>query len=1107
MTIDTIAQGTSRDYTVGVRHQTFVVSNNSGQYGHITNYKVEGIPQPDENIGPQPERVSLGPFLIGDTFRVTCDIGQMLVEYDNLVTGGDVSQAEFDDLSGIVSGHSSSISSLQSSQTAQDVTIGTLSSNVSTLSGSVSTLSGTVTTLSGTVTTLEGDVTTVEGDVTTLTTIVDGIDDTVSGVTGDGVTDNGAAFNAALGLTGSFVSDNKVVARVPNGGFYLTSQLVDVHPSVSLNFKSRGGIVIVPSGDVSSANSDKAEGALVRIPRRTPASSATLAWGFSLSGLNLDARGVTFASKAFTVVAATDIFTSTAHGRPNGYGLYLSGTLPAGLSANTLYIVTNATTNTFQLTDQAGTPVNVTANGSGTWYTSIHGLRVPNADPANNALDPDPTFAGNKDYVAGRYEFGDVIGFPGSGVLLESTNGRADIHSFRALNNGGNGFDLGGNDIVMSGHWAVGGNNLFGLKVGNASGFFAATGNLWGSSALRSLTCGAMWINQRKLFGHAISEFNDWLRMDGGTSYWRGGVVALNCFAPFNENFNGEGTAIDVTAGGPDLRLQAHIGITAYQSANFIGNQYFRTGATNKPTQPGGPFGSWQNAGGDLAGNFGTGFRWFIDASSNAMVNTIDTVSTAPNVKGWTGPTAVISAVTAAAPGVFTSVAHGLTTDQRIVLTSSGSVPGGTFAGVTYFAIVIDADTFQIANIPGQTTGLTTTSAGSGTIKFAVQDSLPYNTRNGGQVNYLLQNSFNCETRIGARGPAHSKLLLGIADTDFGVHKGITATFLPAAVDTVGNKITSAAHGMKDNYPIVFTTTTTLPSGLSSSQQYWTINTTTNDFQVAALPGGSVVSLGSIGTGTHTYYSWFRIYAIEMGDRTIPAGVSYRHAAYGLWEFGKSVTYQDSAHVSGAFTVGQTKTITAGQKALRVTVAGAGIASGTIQLPTDMNASQDCEVFGLGGGIAALSWTVAGGGSISTGLAVLPTVTNGPFYAKLWYDRSQNTWYPQVVLRPDSPFRTLTGTGAIASDCSLSENFVITLTANSTLANPSNPQDGKLYTYLIVEDATGGWTWGYSGTKILKNNGTLPTFTTTANAINLVALKYVKALDKFLIVQSGNAFA
>jgi hypothetical protein len=197
MTIDVIAQGASRDYTATVRFQTFVVSNNSGQYGHVTNYKVEGIPQPDENIGPQPERVSLGPFLIGDTFRVTCDIGQLLVEYDNLVSGGDVSQAEFDSLSGVVSGHSSSISSLQSSQTAQDVTIGGLSSSVGTLSSSVSTLSGTVSTLSGTVSTLSSSVTTVEADVTTITNIVDGIDDTVSGVTGDGATDNTSTLGAS----------------------------------------------------------------------------------------------------------------------------------------------------------------------------------------------------------------------------------------------------------------------------------------------------------------------------------------------------------------------------------------------------------------------------------------------------------------------------------------------------------------------------------------------------------------------------------------------------------------------------------------------------------------------------------------------------------------------------------------------------------------------------------------------------------------------------------------------------------------------------------------------------------------------------------------------
>jgi hypothetical protein len=1084
MTIDVIAQGASRDYTATVRFQTFVVSNNSGQYGHVTNYKVEGIPQPDENIGPQPERVSLGPFLIGDTFRVTCDIGQLLVEYDNLVSGGDVSQAEFDSLSGVVSGHSSSISSLQSSQTAQDVTIGGLSSSVGTLSSSVSTLSGTVSTLSGTVSTLSSSVTTVEADVTTITNIVDGIDDTVSGVTGDGATDNGPAFNAALGLTGTFVSDNKVVARVPTGGFYVSKQLIDVHPSVSLNFKSRGGIVLVPDGDISSANSDKAQGALVRIPRRTPASSATLAWGFSLSGVNLDARGVTFASKAFTVVAATDIFTSTAHGRPNGYGLYLSGSpLPAGLSASTLYIVTNATTDTFQLTDQAGTPVNVTANGSGTWYTSIHGLRVPNADPSNNSLDPDPTFAGNKDYVAGRYEFGDVIGFPGSGVLLESTNGRADIHSFRALNNGGNGFDLGGNDIVMSAHWAVGGNNLFGLKVGNASGFFATTGNLWGSSALRSLQCGAAWINQRKLFGLAVCEFNDWLRMDGGASYWRGGVVALNCFAPFNENFNGEGTAIDVTSGGADLRLQAHIGIVDYQSANFIGNQYFRTTATNKVTQPGGAFGSWQNVGGDLAGNFGTAFRWFIDASSNAMVNTIDTVSTAPNVKGWTGPTAVISAVTAAAPGVFTSVAHGLTTDQRIVLTSSGSVPGGTFAGVTYFAIVIDADTFQIANIPGQTTGLTTTSAGSGTIKFGVQDSLPYNTRGGGQVNYLLQNSFNCETRIGARGPAHSKLLLGIADTDFGVHKGITATFLPAAVDTVGNKITSAAHGMKDGYPIVFTTTTTLPSGLSSSQQYWTINTTTNDFQVTALPGGSVVALGSIGTGTHTYYSWYRIYAIEAGDRTIPSSTNYRHALHGLWEFGKGEQYQDSAWVRNSYSGGTfAATVGIGTRTRLISLSGGTFSTGSVTIPTDLNASQFLDIVIWGQNVTAFSLAVTGSGTINASTLPVPASIQGQFLSmRLFYERDTNRWDVLAVNQ------------AAISDISakIGSGAAVSLTTN-TIANLTSivltPGIWDLTGVVIFTSTNAATTPSVVSAAISSANSTIPATDATAYAKRLLNL-------------------
>jgi hypothetical protein len=1001
-------------------------------------------------------------------------------------------------LSGTVAGHTTSINTLNS-------TVSGLSSTVAGHTTSIATLNSTVSGLSTTVTTLSGTVVTLSSSVTNLTTIVGNVDNTIAAV-GDGVANNDAVFSAAVSEFGSFVTAGKTTARFRTQGLYKFFSPQDVHPSISLMMGSRGGILIVPDGNMSSGTTNGAQGAVLRNIRRTPASGSTVAYGFAISGVNIDGRGVTFASGAFTVNAGTDVFTATAHGRPNGYGLYLSGTslVASGLSGSKVYFVINATTNTFQLSlTPGGAAVDVTVNTSGAWYTAPHGLRVPNSDPSKNSADPDPTFAGNKDYVAGRYEFGDIIGMPGTGLLIESTNGRADIHSFRCLNNGQAGFDLGGNDIVMSGHWASGGNAGFGLKVGDASGFFATTGNLWGLSSARSLTCGSEWINLRKLFAQGFCEFNDWLRMTGGHSFWRGGVIALNCFAPYNDLFTGDGVAIDTTTGGPDPRLQAHIGIEDYQTANFIGNQFFRTTDTAKNTPP---FATWMSVGGSLDGSNGTAMQNFIDASNDAMVNTIDTVNTGPNTRGWTGPQATFTA----SGDTMLSTAHGLLDGYQVALTSTNTLPGGLNLGIPLFVILVDSDHFKLAYTPGGTP-ITTSGAGTGTHKWGLLTTLPYATRTGGQINYQLMDSFACEQRFGARGPAHSRLLFGLADTDFAKLSSTPAagvSFATGAVDTVGDKITSTAHGLKDNYPLVFTTSGTLPGGLSLALQFWVVNSTTNDFQVTATPGGLPIDLTSVGSGTHVYYSWWRTYAIEMGDRTAPSGNKFRNAIYGLTEFGNAPLYLDTAHVAGSFTNGQTKTITAGQKALRATVAGGGIAGGTIQLTTDLNASQETEIFVLGGPITALAWTVGGGGSISTGLATLPTSTSGPFYVKLWYDRSVNTWYPQVVLRADNPFITLAGTsGAIASDCSLSENFVINLAGNGTLANPTNPQDGKVYRYYIIEDATGGRTWGYSGSKILKNNGTLPTFTTTANAINFVALQYMKSVDKFFIIESGNAYA
>ena len=85
--------------------------------------------------------------------------------------------------------------------------------------------------------------------------------------------------------------------------------------------------------------------------------------------------------QAFTVTAANDTIDIVSHGFSNGQQFVLTnegGALPAGLSANTLYYVVSATTNTFKLSlTEGGSAVDITGAGTGTHYLHSQ-FRVPN---------------------------------------------------------------------------------------------------------------------------------------------------------------------------------------------------------------------------------------------------------------------------------------------------------------------------------------------------------------------------------------------------------------------------------------------------------------------------------------------------------------------------------------------------------------------------------------------------------------------------------------------------------------------------------------------------------------------------------------------------------
>ncbi len=72
--------------------------------------------------------------------------------------------------------------------------------------------------------------------------------------------------------------------------------------------------------------------------------------------------------------------------------------------------------------------------------------------------------------------------------------------------------------------------------------------------------------------------------------------------------------------------------------------------------------------------------------------------------------------ITIASPGVFTSTAHGFVATDKVVFSTTGTLPTGVTAGTTYFVIATDltADSFKIATTSGGT-AIITTGSQSGT--------------------------------------------------------------------------------------------------------------------------------------------------------------------------------------------------------------------------------------------------------------------------------------------------------------------------------------------------------------------------------------------------------
>jgi hypothetical protein len=760
----------------------------------------------------------------------------------------------------------------------------------------------------------------------------------IGGITADGSFDNWAAIMAAVAPNiGSFVAAQKPRAKFPTWGPIKVSNLLDIHPSVSFPNDGRGATVLVP-------------------------------------GDNLPALTGPYPGQASAGGGAEAAFVRVARDQPDAAGSLAFSPVYRGLN----------------LDARNTTQSNV-----------VHGVRIPNPNPANNPNDADDNYSGNKDYVAGEWYNCDIIGWTGDGINVEGGNGRFHAHSLRCLNCDLYGMELSGNDVVLSGHWAVGGCGKFGLKLGQAAGCYATTGNMWSDPTQRSITCGSVWFDQRKYFVFMCSEFNDWTRLDGGTGDWTGGQISHCMMHQHGVNFDSDGVGHNALADG-DTRLNSNIGVVEYKNVAFWGNTHVRTDpvGTQGVYTVDSTTDTFTTTKQNLAN--GTAVQVVPNAPTGVLCSPLK-VNTTYYVRDYTlvggdstfklaatlggsaiditdNGTASQSYTTFATLGNFGGFGLGGsfgTAPQTLIDASVGGNDNSTATGIGECYVSAFEPLCSAPDVKGWTDTIHSVEA-------VVNDG------NGKMLIEKTAHGFQTNHRIGF-------YTMGVAPTGLTMNRTVYYVDIDNVSDP-DNTFLLCVNPVENNNPthlnftdagsgtLLYTSLSTFPfvQGHSNQFVYGFSDSYTCTWRFGAL--GPVLSHIALGINEDDDIN--PVYRVEIGDR----GNFARNAMYGTFEFDHGITYRDNAFTPTTTSDGGNRQIKYPEPIHYFSTTGGGISSYTINFQTDNSANWEGFLSLTGGPIAQLNFGVTGGGSINTsaGSVKLPKSSPGALKIKFTYRRSTN---------------------------------------------------------------------------------------------------------------------
>jgi Flp pilus assembly protein TadG len=238
--------------------------------------------------------------------------------------------------------------------------------------------------------------------------------------------------------------------------------------------------------------------------------------------------------------------------------------------------------------------------------------------------------------------------------------------------------------------------------------------------------------------------------------------------------------------------------------------------------------------------------------------------------------------MTLASPAVFTSTAHGLTGGTEIQFQTTGSLYTGLSTSTLYYVSAAPAPTTNNFYLTTVSTPPTVSVSGSSSETFTVTSANPavftrsshgltagtairlsttgdmYDPLNNNGVYYVISSGLSSSNFRVSTTSGGSAVSTSGGGTQSGTH-----TYRREAL------FTRSSHGLSVGNPVAFTTTGTLPSGITANTIYFVRTVpSSSTFTVAATSGGAPIFITTAGSGTHTLHRLVATSGTQSGTHT-----------------------------------------------------------------------------------------------------------------------------------------------------------------------------------------------------------------------------------------------